>query len=154
MKIVIKSLFLFFICLACLGSGDNDGEHHDDKHHHGAGKAIGPGKAIEEVKEGEGFKLGVKAFELLKVELLKIKSHTFLIPKVALVRQKNETGLYRYKNGYFLLFQVSVVQEKSEWLKVYSEGLKEGDLIVKSKANLLRVADIYSTDKSEYGHGH
>jgi hypothetical protein len=153
-KIVIKSLFLFFICLACLGSGDHDGEHHDDKHHHGAGKAIGPGKAIEEVKEGEGFKLGVKAFELLKVELLKIKSHTFLIPKVALVRQKNETGLYRYKNGYFLLFQVSVVQEKSEWLKVYSEGLKEGDLIVKSKANLLRVADIYSTDKSEYGHGH
>ena len=31
---------------------------------------------------------------------------------------------------------------------------KEGDQGVVSGVGLLRVSDIYSTDKSEYGHGH
>jgi len=130
----------------------NHAEEHG--HDHGGGKAIGKGKAIEVVDITNGFKLSKEAIKTLKLELRIINSNKFTIAKKTLVASKGIKGIYRFRNGFFKFLPVKIQKEVKGKYIVKIEGTQFGDQIVTSGVGLLRVSDVYSTDKSEYGHSH
>lgn len=134
-------------------AGHDDQDDHDG-HDHGGGKAIGKGKAIEVVDEVKGFKLSKEAIKSLKLKLKTVDGDEFEIEKTTLVTSKNVKGLYRFRGGFFKFLPVSLVKEKNGKYLVKVKGVDFGDQIVTNGVGLLRVTDVYSTDKSEYGHSH
>ena len=138
------------------GHKEDEGGHaeHDGHEGHGNSKAIGKGKAIEEVDERKGFKMSKEAKKTIGVKLRKLSEGPVVIPKEALVVSLNKRGIYRYRNGFFKMLPVKIKGEDKNTFIVTVEGLKNGDEIAVDGVGLLRVTDIYSTDTSEYGHGH
>jgi hypothetical protein len=134
---------------------DDHAEHSDhDEHGHGGGKAIGKGKAITDVSEENGFKLSVEAISRLKLKLQTIDTDEFIIKKSTLVTSKGIKGLYRFRDGYFKFLNVKLNKQINKKYLVKVKGIEFGDQVVIRGVGLLRVADIFSTDKSEYGHAH
>jgi hypothetical protein len=133
---------------------DDDGHDHGSHEGHGGGKAIGKGKAIEEVDEKKGFKLSKEAIKTLKLKLNTVDGSSFKISKKTLVASKNEKGVYRYRAGFFKFMPAKIIKELSDGYQVDVKGVDFGDQIVVTGVGLLRVADVYSTDNSEYGHSH
>lgn len=169
MKKIFLLLILLFNQMTILASndhGDHDDHEKEEKHEehkehkehndhgHGTSKAIGKGKAIEEVKDQDGFKLSNEALRSLNIKLESINSSEFKISKQSLVTSKNQKGIYRYRDGFFKFLEIHILKEENGEYLVNCKDLKFGDQIVVSGVGLLRVADVYSTDKSEYGHGH
>lgn len=132
----------------------HDDHGHGHGHGHGGGKAIGAGKAIVEVDEEKGFKLSPEASKTLKIKLSKVVGSKFKISKSTLVTSKNIKGVYRLREGFFKLLPVKITKEVKGGYMVEVLGVKSTDQIVVSGVGLLRVTDVYSTDKSEYGHAH
>lgn len=133
--------------------GDDHGGEEGD-HDHGSSKAIGVGKAIVDVDEEKGFKLSKEAIKTLNLKFSKAENGLIQINENSLVRGKNFKGLYKYTKGYFKLIPATVISKNGHFFSVEISDLSIGDQIVVGDASLLRVADIYSTDKSEYGHSH
>lgn len=127
---------------------------HDDHSGHGGGKAIGKGKAIEEVNEKNGFRLSKEAIKTLKLKLNTVDGSSFKISKKTLVASKNKKGVYRFRAGYFKFLPAKIIKELPDGYTVEVKGVDFGDQIVIDGVGLLRVTDVYSTDKSEYGHSH
>jgi len=134
--------------------GHDDHKEGDDGHNHGGGKAIGKGKAIVDVDEKKGFKLSKEAIKTLKLKLNTVDGSSFKIEKNTLVASKNKKGVYRFRAGYFKFMQAKIVKELPSGYMVEVKGVDFGDQIVVNGVGLLRVTDVYSTDKSEYGHSH
>jgi len=130
----------------------NDEDH--EGHDHGGGKAIGKGKAIEVVDEVKGFKLSREAIKTLNLKLQTVDGDEFEIVKSTLVASKGVKGLYRFRGGFFKFMQVKLLKEVNGKYLVKVKGVDFGDQIVTNGVGLLRVTDVYSTDKSEYGHSH
>ena len=134
---------------------DDHTKHSDHKgHNHGASKAIGKGKAIEIVDEKKGFKLSKEAIKTLKLRLQNVDGDEFEIGRPTLVSSKSIKGVYRFRAGFFKLLSAKILKETKTGYKVKVAGVEFGDQIVINGVGLLRVTDIYSTDKSEYGHSH
>lgn len=134
---------------------DHDGHKgHGDHDDHGGGKAVGKGKAIEAVDEKKGFKLSKEAIKTLKLKLQTVDGDEFVIEKSTLVASKGVKGLYRFRGGFFKFLPVKLVKEVKGKYLVKVKGVDFGDQIVTNGVGLLRVTDVYSTDKSEYGHSH
>jgi hypothetical protein len=135
------------------GEKAEEGEHkdHDD---HGGGKSIGTGKAIEVVDEKKGFKLSKEAIKTLSIKLQTIASDEFLIGKKTLVVSKSKKGIYRFRGGFFKFLPVTSIKKVKGKYLVKVKGVGFGDQVVTDGVGLLQVTDVYSTDKSEYGHGH
>ncbi len=130
-------------------------DHDDHKgHDHGTSKAIGKGKAIEVVDEEKGFKLSKEAIKTLKLKLQNVDGDEFEIGKKTLVSSKSIKGVYRFRAGFFKLLSAKILKETKSGYKVKVAGVEFGDQIVINGVGLLRVTDVYSTDKSEYGHSH
>ena len=138
------------------GDEHKHGEGHDDhsSHGHGGGKAVGKNKAITEVDEKKGFKLSKEAIKTLKLKLQTVDGESFKISKKTLVAFKKSKGVYRFRAGFFKLLPASINKEHSDGYMITAKGVDFGDQIVVDGVSLLRVADVYSTDKSEYGHSH
>ena len=134
--------------------GHDDHKEGDDGHDHGGGKAIGKGKAIVDVDEKKGFKLSKEAIKTLKLKLNTVDGSSFKIKKKTLVASKNKKGVYRFRAGYFKFMQAKIIKELPNGYMVEVKGVDFGDQIVVNGVGLLRVTDVYSTDKSEYGHSH
>lgn len=136
--------------------GDKHDDHKDGEKHeeHGGGKAVGEGKAIVEVDEKKGFKLSKEAIKSLNVKLQNVEGDQFFITKATLVASKSEKGVYRFRSGFFKLLPAKILKEEKNGYEVKVEGVDFGDQIVINGVGLLRVTDIYSTDKAEYGHAH
>lgn len=138
---------------------DHEGHDHSKKddhkgHDHGSSKAIGKGKAIEIVDEKKGFKLSKEAIKTLKLKIQNVDGDEFRIQKSTLVTSKNIKGVYRFRAGFFKLMNAKILKETKDGYKVKVIGVDFGDQIVINGVGLLRVTDVYSTDKSEYGHSH
>ncbi len=137
---------------------DSEDEHKDgdeEEHGHGGGgKAVGEGKAIVEISEEKGFKLSKEAINTLELKLLNVDSDEFLIEKTTLVTSKKLKGVYRFRGGFFKLLPVELKKEVDGKYLVKVKGVDFGDQIVINGVGLLRVADVYSTDKAEYSHSH
>lgn len=127
---------------------------HADHGEHGGGKAVGKGKAIEEVDESKGFKLSKEAIKTLKLKLQTVDGDEFSIDKTTLVSSKSTKGLYRFRGGFFKFMPVELLKESKGKYLVKVKGVDFGDQIVIDGVGLLRVTDVYSTDTSEYGHSH
>lgn len=134
------------------GGGGHAG--HGGHEGHGSSKAIGKGKAIEEVDETKGFRMSEEAKETIGVKLRKPSESPLVIPKDALVVSLDKRGIYRYRDGFFKMLPVKIEGEDKNTFTVAVNGLRDGDEIAVEGVGLLRVTDIYSTDTSEYGHGH
>ncbi len=136
----------------------SEDEHKDgdeEEHGHGVGgKAVGEGKAIVEISEEKGFKLSKEAIKTLELKLLNVDSDEFLIEKTTLVTSKKLKGVYRFRGGFFKLLPVELKKEVDGKYLVKVKGVDFGDQIVINGVGLLRVADVYSTDKAEYSHSH
>ena len=128
-------------------------EEHDD-HGHGDSKAIGQGKAIENVDEVQGFKLSKEAVSTLKLALKSMSTNTLSIGKNSIVISKSNKGIYRYRSGFFKFIPVQIIKELENGYLIKVETFEFGDQMVVQGVDLLRVSDVYSTDKSEYGHSH
>lgn len=131
-----------------------DEDKHDDHHEHSGGKAVGPGKAIEEVSEAKGFKLSPEAITTLKVQLQSIDKDQFAIKKDTLVTFQNKTGIYRFREGFFKFLPVTIMKQDKNNYFIQTSGFTTGDKIVTHPVGLIRITDVYSTDTAEYGHGH
>jgi hypothetical protein len=136
------------------GKKHDDHGSHDDHDDHGGGKAIGKGKAIVEVDKDKGIRLSKEAVKTLKIKLQNVEGSSFKISKKTLVASKNTKGVYRFRAGFFKLLPATISKELKDGYMVSVNGVDFGDQIVVDGVSLLRVADIYSTDKSEYGHSH
>jgi hypothetical protein len=138
------------------GHDDHSEDHDNHEGHdgHGGGKAIGKGKAIEAVDKVKGFKLSREAIKTLKLKLQTVDGDEFTIQKTTLVASKGSKGLYRFREGFFKFLPVKIIKEVSNKYLVKVKGVDFGDQIVTNGVGLLRVSDVYSTDKSEYGHSH
>ena len=132
----------------------NNGDEHKEHDEHGGGKSIGRGKAIEAVDEIRGFKLSKEAIKTLNLKLQTIASDEFLIGKGTLVVSKSNKGIYRFRGGFFKFLPVSSIKKLKGKYLVKVKGVGFGDQVVTDGVGLLQVTDVYSTDKSEYGHGH
>lgn len=130
------------------GEEDGHGDHGD------AGKAVGEGKAIVAVDELKGFKLSPEAIKALELKLTTVSGDEFTIKKSTLVASKNLRGVYRFRGGFFKLLEVKIISEAKKTYKVKVKGVEFGDQIVTDGLGLLRISDVYSTDKSNYGHSH
>ena len=141
------------------GDHSDHDDHGDDDDHsghegHGGSKAIGKNKAIVEVDEAKGFKLSPEAIQSLKLQLSPVNGSKFEIKKSTLVSSKSVKGIYRFRGGFFKLVPVKIISEKNGRYSIEAADITFGDQIVVNGLGLLRVADVYSTDKSEYGHSH
>ena len=139
------------------GHDDHGGEDdHGHGHGHGGGKAIGAGKAIVKVDEKLGFKLSSIAIQNLKLELKSVSGKKLTVASSTVVKSKNLVGVYRFKDGFFKFLNAKVIKnnKKSKTMVISVKDLNFGDQIVTKGVSLLRVSDVYSTDKSEYGHSH
>jgi len=168
---IVSLLILIFFTLSLYGEDEHHGheEHGEDEHHgheehgeeehhgheeHGGKKAIGKGKSIIEVHDKKGLKLSKEAIKTIELKLKRISGEIFQISKETLVTSKNLKGIYRYRNGFFKFLNVQIINNTNYGYVVKVEGWKYGDQVVISGVGLLRVSDVYSTDKSEYGHAH
>tara|TARA_Y100000768_G_C23916613_1_gene652674 strand:- start:52 stop:819 length:768 start_codon:yes stop_codon:yes gene_type:complete len=134
------------------GHSEEGKEGHE--HEHGNSKSIGPGKAIEIVDETKGFVLSQEAIKTLSLKSIQVNSKSMVIPKEALVVSLNKKGIYRQRGKYYKFLDVEIRSEGQDTYTVFSSDINSKDLIVTEGVGLLRVADIYSTDTSEYGHSH
>lgn len=113
-------------------------------------KAIGEGKAILKVSEAEGFQLSKGAVKSLNIKFQNYFNNEVELNKDALVASGDFKGVFRYRDNYFKLIEVILISESEKFYKIRLSQFQAGDKIVTSGVNLLRVADIYSTNKSEY----
>jgi hypothetical protein len=154
MKKFVLMILLFLLAATFEVYGER-GEHEDhDEHDHGSVKAIGKGKAIEVVDEQRGFKLSEEAIKTLGIRLKNVNGGVFYIGKKTLVTSRMIKGIYRFREGFFKLLKAEILKERKGGYLVKVEGMNAGDQIVVSGVGVLRVADVYSTDKAEYGHSH
>lgn len=134
---------------------DGDGhEAHDNDIGHSEAKAIGKGKAIVEIDEKKGFRLSKEAIRTIGLKLKTVDSSSFNISKKALVTSKNKKGVYRFRAGFFKFLPAKIIKKLANGYTVKVNGVDFGDQIVINGVGILRVTDVYSTDKSEYGHSH
>ena len=149
----LKSQYLIYSSILVLGIFI--AQIYADEHHHEEEK-MGTGKAIIEVNERRGLRLSPEAIETLGIRFLSTaaKNNEFKIEKSTLVSSKNSKGVYRYRDGYFKFLAAEIKKEidGGYWVKV--PGVDFGDQVVSRGVGLLRVADVYSTDKSEYARSH
>ncbi len=144
----MKTFYLLFniLILSCLlyskfSYSEEDGE---------SSKAIGEGKAIEKVSEEEGFRLSEGAIKALGIKFQDFQSDQVEIHKDALVASGDFKGVFRFRDNYFKLIEISLLEDKEDTYLIKLSKFQLGDKLIISGVNLLRVADIYSTDKSEY----
>ena len=138
-------------------ASEHQQEEHQENHQedgHTEGKAIGHGKAIEEVNKEKGFRLSKEAIKTLEIKLLMISQKNIQIDKKTLVTSKKIKGVYRLRDGYFKLLPIDLKEEINGKYLISLQEIKSGDQVVIEGAGLLRVADIYTKDKAQYSHSH
>tara|TARA_Y100000296_G_C5142934_1_gene242129 strand:- start:724 stop:1341 length:618 start_codon:yes stop_codon:yes gene_type:complete len=132
----------------------NDHDEQNDHDEHGSAKSIGLGKAILEVDKVKGLKLSDEAIKTLNLTLKKVSTEVFSIDRDSLVVSKSMKGIYRFRDNFFKYLPVTSINKKQGKYFVRVKGIVAGDHVVTGGVGLLRVTDVYSTDESEYGHGH
>lgn len=130
---------------------EHEEEGHDD---HESSKAIGLGKAIEEVSEAQGFRLSKDSLKVLDIGLMDVSGNRLKIKRDVLVVTRKDKGIYRFRDGFFKFLIASNIVSDGQDVSITVDDIKVGDQIATSKLDLIKVCDIYSTDSAEYGHSH
>jgi hypothetical protein len=165
----ILSLVGFFLLTAPLLAEETHQEHHEDsdshehateeshEHHgeeHSAATNVGPDSAVLEANPERGFRLSEKAVRALGVE---IKPSSGLLPKSSVVYFKDETGVYRVRDGWFKLIEGEAEPQGSQirFTPEHKDELQKNDFIAVKGVPLLRVTelDVFSAGGGD-PHGH
>lgn len=137
-----------------------EGEEHDDQgkegHEEGeASSSVGPGNAVTAADREKGFQLSDEAVKTLGIKTQDAPGE-FILPKSAIVTFKDETGVYRLRDGWYKLIE-GVARPQGLLVRFipHRKGdLRPGDQIVVEGAPLLRVAELDAFSTGEAGHGH
>lgn len=100
------------------------------------------GGAVTAFSEEDGFKLSKKATKNLDVKFVDLpKGSSWDIPKSAIVRIKNSTGVYRKYDGWITLVLVDILKKNKKSITIKSVDLQEGDGVATSGVKFLRMTD-------------
>jgi hypothetical protein len=103
---------------------------------------IGPGKAVVEAQEVTGIKLSEKATHNLELQVTQVvQAGTVTIPPTALIKFQDFFGIYRKREGWFKMIEVEPRSANGK-VTISSKELKNGDEVVTTNADLLRVVDL------------
>lgn len=133
---------------------DKHGHGEKDSHAHEDSKAVGAGKAITKVTEDGAIELSQKAVKTLGIESKKISSKLVEIPKDVIVSSKAFVGVYIKRGELFKLIPAAIKEKRENSFLVELSDFKALDEIIIKGVALLNIADVYSKDKSNYGHSH
>jgi hypothetical protein len=139
------------------------GESHEEEHESEAGhdeelsSNIGPGFAVTEADHDQGFKLSEKALKTLGLEWKPVQNASAVtVPSSSLVFFKDETGVYRVRDGWIKLIEgeVEITGKSARFMPQDKTAFKSGDQIVTAGVPLLRVTELDTFSGSEAGHAH
>jgi len=137
----------------------HQGEDHKDEEKHEENKegeeksvgGVGKNNAVTAADEHTGIQLSEKA-----IALIQLKMETYgaqAISKNALVYYQDQVGVYRFRETWFKLIPVQILNREAEKVSILSADLKPGDQIVTQGTGLLRAAEL-DAFSSEAGHSH
>ena len=133
---------------------DKHADHGEDRHDDHENSKFGVGKAIEAFEPSRGFKLSTESIGTLGIKFKEVSNNSFVVDRSSLVISKELKGLYFLRDGFFKLLNVEFRSINDDKYRVTVKEMKDGDKLVTDGVELLRVADVYSADDAEYGHGH
>lgn len=109
----------------------------------------GPNMAAQEANLKDGFKLAEKAQEMIGLKTKVLNEKPFLVPSEALVYFGDKVGVYRLRNGWFKLIEITKPQNANAGAVLTSNEFVLEDKIVISGVALLRVSemDIYGGEQ-------
>lgn len=132
---------------------DHGHDKEEEGHAHEEGpKAVGAGKAIEVVDEKKGFKLNAAAENLMHLKFMEITQLPVKVNKEALVIAKSEIGVYRARQSFYKF--IALKKDGKGDYSLSKGEFEVGDKLVTAGLDLLRISDVFSQDKSDYGHSH
>ncbi|MCB0379391.1 MAG: hypothetical protein KDD33_12935 [Bdellovibrionales bacterium] len=153
MKLILLLLLHFassrlsFLSYANADSGDNSHK-----------ESFGQNKAVVEVKHaGEEFKLSKDSEKRLKIVSIKLspsQNSLYKIPKLALVKFKDEVGIYIKRNGWFRLVKVQDMKTSKDHIFIKTQNINDGDEIIISGAPYLRITQLQTSGQGGEGHAH
>lgn len=139
-----------------------EGEEHDDQgkegHEEGeeeASSGVGPGNAVTAADREKGLQFSDEAVKTLGIKTQDAPEE-FTLPKSAIVTFKDETGVYRLRDGWYKLIE-GEARPRGLLVRFIShrkKDLRPSDQIVVEGAPLLRVAELDAFSTGEAGHGH
>lgn len=139
-----------------------EGEEHDDQRKEGheegeeeASSGVGPGNAVTATDAEKGLQLADEAVKTLEIKT-QAAPEEFTLPKSAIVTFKDETGVYRLRDGWYKLIEGEARPQGVlvRFIPQRKKDLRPGDTIVVEGAPLLRVAELDAFSTGEAGHGH
>jgi len=141
--------------------GDEGQEHADqgkEDHEEAGGEAsssVGPGNAVTAADHEKGLQFSAEAVKTLGIKTQGAPEE-FTLPKSAIVTFKDETGVYRQRDGWYKLIGGAARPQGLlvRFIPHRKGDLRPGDQIVVEGAPLLRVAELDAFSTGEAGHGH
>lgn len=135
--------------------GHGHGNGHEEEEKEEGSSRVGPGKAITEASRKKGFKLSEKAVQALRIQLATVQSsRTHRLPFKASVHFQNDSGIYRFREGWFTLVKAELQRVSPTEILVRTDEVRPGDQVVIDGVPLLRVAELEAWGGSGDGHGH
>lgn len=116
------------------------------------GARVGPGKAVTEANAKDGMRLSGAALKRLGVSFQDAKrGGAQEIPSGSLVVSREETSIYRLRDGWIKRVEVDVQARSAKIVKIRSKKIEPGDRIVVAGASFLRMAeiDVLGSEKEE-----
>ncbi len=140
---------------------DQHGEelHSNEETHEEAAEIsseVGPENAVTEANREDGFKLSEAALKTLGIETTLARNQFILVPEEAIVSFQAETGVYRFRDGWFKLVEGKAERsgKSMRFSPERQEDLKPGDRVAITGVPLLRVTELDTFGGSEEGHAH
>lgn len=105
---------------------------------------VGPDKAVTAASKEEGIKLSDVAEKNIEIKTQAIAAagRALSLPSSVLVYSQADVGIYRLRNGWFKFVSVKVLKKSSSSVTLESSEIKEGDSVVTSGADLLKLAEL------------
>lgn len=156
----MKLILVIFVLSFCLYSSENHNDVHEEheKHnesHEMQNRQVGDDSAVVNFSESKGFQLSHEAFDSLRINTIEVKKAKIInIDLTSLVTSLGAVGIYRLRNKHFKFIKLTQLKINQGKAIIESKDLMEGDKIVTHGQNLLKVADIFINDNSNYGHSH
>ena len=128
-------------------------ESHEEEGDASISSDVGPERAVTAADPKRGIQLAEKAIQALQLKTRLISGDTFDLPREAIVASREETGVYRLRDGWFRLIHgdISGTGITVRFQPEHAADLRAGDAVVIEGAGLLRVADVAAF---EGGGGH
>lgn len=132
-----------------------EGVHHEEGEEEESSSSVGPGNAVTAANPETGFQLSEAALKTLGIRTQALlANNTF--PKQAIVYFKDETGVYRLRDGWYKLIEGDTEPQANRirFTPHKRQDLRAGDQVVIEGVPLLRVTELDAFSSGEAGHGH